>query len=99
LTKKDHLWVVVSFNVRFPDKLTGAWPYLVTSMEHKGKSYNYYAGEIKSDTTSQKWKECRFEYLTPEIRNVNDYLKIYIWNRDKEIIDVDHFKVEIFEKM
>ncbi len=99
LTKKDHLWVVVSFDVRFPEKLTSAWPCLVTTMDHKGKCYGYFAGDIKSDTICRKWKECRFEYLTPEIRNVNDYLKIYIWNRNKETIDVDHFKIEIFEKI
>jgi len=99
LTKKDHLWTVISFEVRYPGTADDPLPCLVTSMEHKRGSYGYFARDIKPDSIPGQWKKCRFEYLTPEIRNVHDDLKIYIWNRDKKSFDVDNFKVEIFEKI
>jgi len=99
LTKKDHLWAVVSFDVRYPEKNEDPLPSLVTTMEHKGKSYGYAGFEIKPDSIQSQWVKCRFEYLTPEIRNVKDDLKIYIWKRGKESFDIDNFKVEIFEKI
>lgn len=99
LTKKDHLWAVVSFDVRYPEKNEDPLPCLVTTMEHKGKSYGYAGFEIKPDSIQSQWVKCRFEYLTPEIRNVKDDLKIYIWKRGKESFDIDNFKVEIFEKI
>ena len=99
LTKKDHLWAVVSFDVRYPEKNEDPLPCLVTTMEHKGKSYGYAGFEIKPDSIQSQWIKCRFEYLTPEIRNVKDDLKIYIWKRGKESFDIDNFKVEIFEKI
>jgi hypothetical protein len=98
LTSKDHLWTVISLNIKYPEKVKGAWPCLVTSMEHNGKSYGYYACAIKTDTTNKQWKEFKVEYLTPEIRNVKDCLKVYLWNRDGDIFDIGQYKIEIFEK-
>ena len=99
LTKKDHLWTVISFDVRYPEKVEDPLPCLVTSMEHRGGSYGYFAREIKPDSIVSQWGKCRFEYLTPEIRDVHDDLKIYIWNRSKESFDIDNFKIEIFERI
>ena len=98
LTTKDHLWVIVSFDLKYPSEFDASWPCLVVSMDRKGGSYGYFAPEIKPDSINDGWANYKFEYLTPEIRNRNDILKIYIWKRGKKSFDVDNFMVKIFEK-
>jgi hypothetical protein len=99
LTGKDHLWVIVSFDLRYPEGFSGSLPCIVTTMDHHGGSYGYFAPEIKPDSLPSRWKKYSYEYLTPEIRNRSDYLKIYFWNRGSDGFDVDNFKIEVFEKI
>jgi hypothetical protein len=98
LTKKDHLWVVISFKARYPEGFDNTWPCLVVAMDRKGGNYGYFAPEIKPDSLNTDWASYKFEYLTPEIRNTNDQLKYYIWKRDQKGFDVDDFRIEIFER-
>lgn len=98
LTKKDHLWVVISFKVRYPEGFNDTWPCLVVAMDRKGDNYGYFAPEIKPDSLNSNWASFKFEYLTPEIRNTNDLLKCYIWKRGQKGFDVDNFRIEVFER-
>ncbi len=86
------------FYLKYPSEFDASWPCLVVSMDRKGGSYGYFAPEIKPDSINDGWANYKFEYLTPEIRNRNDILKIYIWKRSKKSFDVDNFMVKIFEK-
>ncbi|MBI9037948.1 MAG: hypothetical protein JEY97_07435 [Bacteroidales bacterium] len=98
LTDKDHVWVVFTIDVKYPAGFENPKPCLVVSMNRKEGNYNYFAPEMKSDSTHNRWERYQFEYLTPEIRNRKDDLKFYIWNRGKGDFLIDNFKVEIFEK-
>ncbi len=98
LTGKDHLWVEVQFDLRYPEGFDGPWPCAVINMDHKDGSYGYYAPEIKPDSLHHGWQSYRFDYLTPEIRNRKDKLKFYIWKRGKKGFEMDNFKVTVFEK-
>jgi hypothetical protein len=98
LTKKDHLWAVISCRVRYPEGFDNTWPCLVVAMDRKGGNYGYFAPELKPDSIHSDWVTFKFEYLTPEIRNTNDQLKYYIWKRGEKGFDVDNFRIEIFER-
>jgi hypothetical protein len=98
LTGKDHLWVRASVDIRYPIDFDGEFPCLVMTMEYKGKSYGYFAPELKPDSLKNDWKHFEFDYLTPVIRNNNDRFKCYIWNRVYKSFDVDNLKVDIFER-
>jgi len=77
LTEKDHCWLEINYEYLIPSETKGE-VFLVISMENKSGSYGYQATELKSrgSISSQK-----VFYLTPEIRNRKDHLKVYIWNK------------------
>ncbi len=96
LTTKDHLWVKVSFNLKSDHKFkTEEIPLLVNTMEREEGNYGYSAVEIKSDSSNNEFFETY--YLTPDIRDFEDKLKCYIWNRGKSIFEINNMKVEVFE--
>ncbi len=97
LTRKNHAWIKISMDIRFPNDFEGQLPCLVMTMEHKGGIYGYLAPEIKIDSTKNQWHKYELDYLTPEIRNTKDIWKSYIWKRSKSTFDIDNFKIEVFE--
>ncbi|MDP1746789.1 MAG: hypothetical protein Q8L90_14535 [Bacteroidota bacterium] len=97
LTEKDHVWIKVSMDIRFPPDFQGPLPCMAMTMEHKGGAYGYFAPEITIDSTKKGWYRYELEYLTPEIRNTKDVWKCYIWKRGKGTFDIDNFKIEIYE--
>lgn len=99
LTKKDHVWVKASLKFRFRDSTATIYPVLVTTMDHKGKAYGYYAPDIKmSNPDENGWYTYTQYYLTPEIRNTSDNFSCYVWNRSKIEFDIDNFRLEVFER-
>jgi hypothetical protein len=70
----------------------------VICFEHNGYSYKYKALDFeKLNLKLNEWNEVTFDYLTPEVRNKQDLLKVYVWHRGTEKIFVDDLKVEVFE--
>jgi len=106
ITQKDHIWLKINLDIRFPICFTGEKPCLVFTMDRSNKGYGYYAPTIEpaikdsiTDTISScMWQHVEFYYLTPEIRNKKDILKCYIWKRSATPIDVDNVCIEVFEK-
>jgi hypothetical protein len=97
LTKKDHLWIKASADIRLPEGYNGKLPCFVLTMEHWFGSYGYFAPEISADSAGY-WKHISFEYLTPEIRSTRDKFKCYFWNRGRSNFDIDNYRVEVFER-
>jgi hypothetical protein len=98
LTQKDHVWIKVSMDVRFPEKYDGALPCIVNTMERKIWPYRYVATEIKTDSIPNHWRRVEVMYLTPEIRSDKDRFKCYIWKRGKSTFDIDNLKLEIYKR-
>lgn len=95
ITEQDHLWVKAGVSIRIPPDYSGQLPYLVICMEH-GDAYAYDAHELKIAERGE-WERFEFEYLTPEVRNGKDPLKVYVWKPGQGTIDLDNLKIEIFE--
>lgn len=98
LTRKDHVWLRVSMDIRFPPGFEGSLPCIVNTMERENGSYGYTSQEIGGDSLSTEWRRVEVMYITPEIRDVKDRLKCYIWKKDKSTVDVDNIKVELFKR-
>ncbi|NTV84630.1 MAG: hypothetical protein HGA23_10080 [Bacteroidales bacterium] len=98
LTWQDHMWVKASIDVRFPDNFEGPLPCFVMTMERKEGSYRYFAPEITIDSGYNHWTRFEFEYLSPEIRDIRDRFKCYIWKRGKSVFDIDNVRIELYQK-
>jgi hypothetical protein len=97
LTNKDHAWLEASLDIRFAENFKEPYPLLVMSMEHKGKIYGYHSFEIKPDSVYSRWSNIKSMYLTPEIRDIDNVFKAYIWKRGTQQFDIDNFRLDVFE--
>jgi hypothetical protein len=98
LTHKDHVWMKVSMDIRFPKDFDGTLPCIVNTMERKIWSYGYHAMDIPLDSIPDHWRRIEVMYITPEIRSVKDRVKCYIWKRGKSTFDIDNLKLEIYKR-
>lgn len=98
ISDRDHVWVVLSFDVRFRSDFVGEWPGVVIAMDRKEGNYKYFSSPIIPSGNKTEWQTYTFEYITPEIRDVNDKLIYYFWKKDVSTFDVDNVKLDIFER-
>ncbi|MFZ1694087.1 MAG: hypothetical protein WAT74_12880 [Flavobacteriales bacterium] len=97
LTGKDHAWLRVSARLWVTDSTSTA-PLIVCAFHHKGPSYKYVARSWDLSTAKRgAWNHLSFDYLTPEVRSVNDNLKLYFWNQQGGTHRVDDLQVEVFD--
>jgi hypothetical protein len=95
LTENDHVWIKVSF--KFKNNNNEGEPVLVAlMMERKEGAYSYKTFELENNIT--EWKEATFYYLTPEIRNTKDILKLDFWKRSPCEVIIDDFVLNVYEK-
>lgn len=99
LTNKDHLWVTIQLKSNVAKKYKKSdYPLLVITMEREEGVYGYSATEFKNDTLKNNWMLFSSQYLTPDIRNKEDILKCYIWNRAKIPFALNDVAIKILEK-
>ncbi len=97
LTGKDHAWLRISARLWVADSATTA-PLIVCAFHHEGASYKYVTRSWDMNTVQlNAWNTLSFDYLTPEVRSVNDNLKVYFWNQAGGTHSVDDLRVEVFE--
>jgi hypothetical protein len=97
LTRKDHIWIKASMDIRFQKDFEGTLPCLVHTMERRNGSYGYHTTEIKLDSLPNRWRRVEVMYITPEIRSGKDRYKCYIWKRGKSTFEIDNLKLEIYK--
>jgi hypothetical protein len=94
ISKKDHFWVRLNFDYQ---SYSDGEPVLATiSMERKEGAYGYRKFELEKNGSN--WKSMTIYFLTPEIRNEKDCLKIEFWKRTPSKLILDNVKLTIFEK-
>ena len=87
------------FDIRFPTGYSGQAPCYVNAVDHDGGTYSYSANNLIVDTNNlDKWKRMEIFYLSPEIRDVQDYFKSYLWKRGTSQFDIDNIKIELYRK-
>ena len=98
ITNKDHAWIRVSAFV-YPTKELKTNPFsLVIHFNHRGYAYKYRAFDSENMKLElNKWNKICFDYLTPEVRNKKDNLKVYLWDRGKAVLYVDDLQVLVYQ--
>jgi hypothetical protein len=97
ITSQDHFWMEVHMEVMRIDNSSDKFPLLAVFADHNG-SYGYRAFPLQIDSTEQ-WTKLTFHYLSPEIRNKNDKIKIHLWNRHFSKIAIRNFYINKYEKI
>jgi hypothetical protein len=98
ITGEYYAWIRASVEVSYPKDYHDTWPALVLTFEHKGRSYKYFAGDLVcSDNEKGEWKKISFDYMTPEVRSIEDPLKVYVWHRGKQPVLIKNLIVEAFD--
>ena len=98
ITHKGHIWINVTFRCRNNNTKKDQFPLLVITMDQKEGKYGYRTFKIDSLPNQEEWATYSFEYLSNEIREVNDVLLMYFWNWRQNDFDIDDFTVNIYEK-
>ena len=102
LTNHYYAWIKASvwvYPVSNPKETPAS---LVVTFQHKGKNYKYKTKSIENEDVRKslklnQWNKIEILYLTPEVRNKNDKLVVYVWNRGKNPVYFDDMKIEIME--
>jgi hypothetical protein len=99
ITHKDHAWIRASVYYLSPVDMKESPLSLVITYDHEGrKSYKYRGYELeKYPNKPGEWNFFTVDWMTPFPYDVNDPLKVYIWNRGDKPIYIDKFKIEAFE--
>jgi hypothetical protein len=99
ITKKDHAWIKISAKIFIPENYDEELPAIVATFHHKGETYKYCAYGIKKDKLKlNAWNTIEFDYLTPEVRTIEDNLKVYVWHRGKKQILLDDLVIYKYER-
>jgi len=98
ITSKDHVKLKVSMQIYGLTNVKENPGSLVVCFEHNGQSYGYISTDLeKINIEPRKWTEISMNYLTPEIKDKTNKLKVYYWHRGKRPVFVDQLKVEVWE--
>jgi hypothetical protein len=98
LTNKDHAWIRATAMVYIPQAIKEQNFSVVFNFEYKAYPYAYSAFDSEQMKLNPgKWNKIEVDYLTPEVRSVDDNLKVYFYLRGKDVLWIDNFKVEVFE--
>lgn len=97
VTAKDHVWVAIELDAKFDTNFSGEFPFIVCSMARENGTYAYKTKRIEPKEKGS-WETFTFEYLTPEIRNVEDEIHYYIWDPSKQGFFIDNLSVKVYER-
>lgn len=97
LTSKDHLWIKSSVQVIVDANFRPNDSELVSTIQSEGKNYKYRTTKLKHDKLiPNEWNELSMEYLTPEIHSNSAQVKVYLWYRGQDTLQVDNLRTELY---
>jgi hypothetical protein len=98
ITGKYYAWVKASADFYFLDDSYDGMPVFVTHFTHQNGLYDYQTTDINTENIKPGcWQTHTAYYLTPEVRNINDSLSVYIWHRGTKPFYVKNFLIQALE--
>lgn len=98
ITTKDHAWLRTTAGLWVDSTFAGSPPLIVMTFHHKERTYAYRTGTWEIPPGANGWVRTTMDYLTPEVRTVDDNLKVYIWNKDGGYHRIGDIRVEAYER-
>ena len=98
LTEKDHIWAEVMVTYTNSSMSKSKLPLVVAHMNRKEGAYGYSSSQLSvwSDSSQNELVHKSF-YMTPNVRNSQDGLKIYLWNNSQAEMKIERMEVKIYE--
>ncbi len=62
------------------------------------ENYFWLSSKFEYFIEKGKWGQVFFSFTMPVLHSVNDEMKIYVWNPDKQPLYIDNFEMKLFEK-
>ncbi len=98
ITGEYYAWIRAKVEYKYSENYKDENALLIVTFDHKGGAYKYFAGEMNcKDSLKTIWVTKTFDYQTPEVRDVNDELKVYVWHRGKKAVYIKNIIVEVYE--
>ena len=101
ITSQDHAWIRAGAYIYPTDQNELNQVLLVMDFKHNDQIYKSRAfsfNDLNIQALPDQWNRLSYDYLTPEVRSVDDTLEVYIWYRGKSPCFIDEFSVDAFEK-
>jgi hypothetical protein len=101
ITSSDYAWIRAGVYIYPTDTNDLNQVLLVADFKHGKGVYKYRAFSFKDLNLQAKpgqWNLLSFDYMTPEVRSINDILEVYLWYRGKSPCYIDELTVDAFEK-
>lgn len=96
ITNNYFAWFRISVDV-FPFK-KGNPTRLVVCIEHNHYCYKYRTFDLNPDSISlQTWNRLSFDYLSPEIRRMDNELKVYVEHLGGQPVLIENLTIQAFE--
>ncbi|MBL7138321.1 MAG: glycosyltransferase family 39 protein [Bacteroidales bacterium] len=71
---------------------------LVITMESRNGNYKYKSIALEEDSLAPgRWNEVTMDYEIPYVRDPEDVIAVYIWNRGKGTFYIDDLQIELLE--
>jgi len=70
-------------------------PLVITIEDQKG-GYVWAASRIENFVESDQWGQAFFTFEMPEVRSLDDKIKIYVWNAEKKRLNIDDIVVGFY---
>lgn len=95
LTPSDHAWVQICAEVWCDTTFSAVDASLVATFDHGG-NYAYTSTDLTTweDLVPGRWNTVCFHYLTPEVRDPEDELRVYGWHRRGVPVWIDELRIE-----
>lgn len=96
ITQKEYAWLKIEAEVFVPDSAKA--PMLVTHFLYKEKPYKYTTTESQIPNIQKgSWQKIRMDYMTPEVRNEKDKVKVYLWSTGENPVFVRRLRIVKYE--
>lgn len=97
IAESDHIRVKASVRMFIPVGFEGETPCLVFTLERQEGSYGYTTRcPAAAPEERGRWMDVVLEYMPPPVRDPNDRLICYVWQRSASPVLIDDLNVEVY---
>jgi len=98
ITDQSYAWIRCSVMVYPVSEINKKTSSFIVCFEHNGYNYKHKRLDLESlNLKLNEWNKVTVDYLTPEVRNKQNKLKVFVEHLGNDKLFIDDLKVEIYE--